>query len=215
MRQGLKSPDPRIEGIIYLTTLKAAACTPHDFDLFHSKSFVAGAATEELHFDTLWTKAASWLIATGQQYVIDIGSGTGHLAHVLRREGWNGTYCGVDFSNVAVTLAAKRCPCEVFVNSDIGDVGLSNAKAILLIEVLQHIEDDIALLERIPSGTDICFSVSDIPAGLSDDLSAFHFRWFESEQQIRDRYKQMLDIAETTEYEFSGDRFWLVDSRKR
>ena len=54
-------------------------------------------------------------------------------------------------------------------------------------EVLEHIQDDLGVLNRIPRGTKLLLSVPNF-----DD--PYHVRYFSSEKEVYERYKGVMNI---------------------
>jgi len=80
--------------------------------------------------------------------LLEIGSGTGALAGILRNVG---RVTGVELSPRAVELARQRYPDVCFISGSVFDVSLPAAAFDLVVahEVIEHVDDQAGLLERI------------------------------------------------------------------
>ncbi len=81
---------------------------------------------------------------------LDAGCGCGDVSLHFARRGWTGT--AVDFSDAAVQEAAERL-CEfqsvAVIQGDLLDRELSPVRTIVLMDVIEHVRDDEALLRRL------------------------------------------------------------------
>lgn len=132
----------------------------------------------------------SSLMRRAPQRVLEVGCGTGPLAHLLQ-ETTRISYQGFDFSDVAVRKARARTG-----HSDRFFVGDATAAAtyeglqydaIVCTEVLEHLEDDLGVLRHWKEGT---YCVCSVPNYDADT----HVRFFRDEAAVRARYGQLIDI---------------------
>lgn len=124
------------------------------------------------------------------QRVLEVGCGTGTMAHMLF-DTTQLTYCGFDFSPIAVEKAIKRTGhTNVFF---VGDATSSatyanlNYDSVICTEVLEHIEDDLLTMSHWAPGT-LC--VCSVPNYDADT----HVRHFRSADEVTKRYESLLDI---------------------
>ena len=98
----------------------------------------------------------------------------------LRDEGFR-RYSGIDFSPVAIQKAKERAPnmADRFALGDIrsGDWNGQEYDVVCITEVLEHLDDDQAVLRAIRPGTKVIYSVP-----LQD--SAGHVRYFKDVDQV-------------------------------
>lgn len=151
------------------------------------------AAKVNSNYFALYTGAAS-LIPQGSQ-VIEIGCGDGPFIPYIENQ--VKSYVGLDKDASAIGGAAKFCRHRQtfkegkvkLIVCDVMDAELSTLKGrtIVALEVLEHIEDDLAVLEKLHKGTRVIFSV---PSFDADD----HKRFFPSENEAISRYLGVLDL---------------------
>jgi SAM-dependent methyltransferase len=116
--------------------------------------------------------------------VIDVGCGTGaNIAALADRY----DCVGIDTSAEAIELARRRFPQVRFIDGrapeDIGDL-FTQARLILLMDVLEHIEDDFLFLSRLLAATaEGCHVLLTVPADPSlwsaHDESFGHYRRYD------------------------------------
>lgn len=138
----------------------------------------------------LFRAVAKELRASGRAQVLEVGCGTGSLAHLLHDTA-SLDYRGFDFSTVAVAKARERLALgERFFVGDATDPstyqGLSY-DSIICTEVLEHVEQDRQVIAQWKSGT---FCVCSVP----NYDSATHVRVFKTEDDVRRRYGNLMDI---------------------
>lgn len=158
--------------------------------------YAAHADMEERHW---WFLARRLILATllhellppsKTTRLIDVGCGTGGLTHFLSNEY---TVTGIDPSSDAIAFAQKRFPQNSFVHGhapqDLADE-FHRADGILLIEVLEHIEDDVGFVHRLIDAMQPgAFLVMMAPADMSlwgpHDDAFEHFRRYEGLDDFR------------------------------
>ena len=153
----------------------------------------------------IWKQAERWIT----EPVLDIGCGPGQFAQFLLDEGVT-IYTGWDISQVAINMAKEKAPGFVFYCLDAMPLKVDMFySTVVLLEVLEHIERDIELLQNIPSGMRVVFSVPNFD-------SATHVRVFKDEQAARDRYGELLQIDNAETFEFSDkSRIYLFSAIKK
>jgi 2-polyprenyl-3-methyl-5-hydroxy-6-metoxy-1,4-benzoquinol methylase len=140
--------------------------------------------------------AAAELINGGS--VLDVGCGNGHMA--------TEDYLGIDYSPVAIKEARRNKPNADFILGDIFDYEylLSRYDTVLLLEILEHLEDDLALLELIPADTKVVISVPTF-------LGGSHVRAFDDCEDVVNRYGDYVtaDVIE------QKGKWFLMAGRRR
>ncbi|GAA4994845.1 hypothetical protein GCM10023317_23800 [Actinopolymorpha pittospori] len=153
-------------------------------------------------------------IAPGSS-VLEIGCGPGQLAEMMLDKGV-GSYVGFDFSPTAIELARKRLPnCRLEV-ADARTTDLYTSEkfdVVVATEVLEHIIDDLPVLERVPRGAIILATVPNFDY-------ASHVRFFGTVEQVRERYGPLFESLEVATHFHAGDPdgshgiFYLLHGRR-
>lgn len=147
---------------------------------------------EPVPWDPIWTDIANKIQRIGIKTVIDIGCGPGHLAQKLHAKFPEGLlmerYIGIDFSRTAIEHARNlRLPGFIFVwgdavNEDWLKASEPENTAYVFCEFLEHVDDDLKVLNRVPEGATIILTVPSF-----DDIA--HVRHFEDINKVVDRYE--------------------------
>ena len=176
----------------------------------------------ELPWYPLWRVIVDYIKKHNVGRVIDLGCGPGHLAQLLYSEVMGLSYSGWDFSKEAINKARERCPYEGY-DFMTGDLRLldfssemnSGFKSVFVCsEVLEHIEDDLGLLKRLPNNSTVLLTVPNF-----DDPG--HVRKFAKAKKVRDRYSKILDtidvfrLSTRKHFFLSGVRNHSIDSGLR
>jgi 2-polyprenyl-3-methyl-5-hydroxy-6-metoxy-1,4-benzoquinol methylase len=131
------------------------------------------------------------LLPQGDVSIIDLGCGTGRFAKLLQLNGYS-RYLGIDFSTRRIEEARSYVPSFRFAVANVFSPSLRalclDYDVFILLEVLEHLEDDRALIRSIPAGRLVILSVPNYD-------SAGHVRRFESHEQVRERYDDLLDFS--------------------
>ena len=149
------------------------------------------------HYSTCWY-FYMWKIVLRQikkdARILEVGCGTGQFAEMLFDSGFDKKkYHGFDFSSAGIEWCMRL--------GDMFSVGNAlDAKqydhdydTVVCLEVLEHINQDIELLQNIKIGTTMIVSVPE-----SDDPS--HVRAFLTEESVRERYSNSIDIQKVQWY---------------
>ena len=137
-----------------------------------------------------WTQVIVLLRKIASPEILEIGCGTGQLAEYLKDEGYI-KYVGFDFSAGAIALASRRSGIK-FIQGDARDDSLYKKidfNTVICLEVLEHVQHDIEVIEKLPEGTNIIFSIPNFDA-------PSHVRWFNSEREIKRRYFKHINFHE-------------------
>jgi len=149
----------------------------------------------------IWETIVHTAMANLSDTIYDFGCGPGQVCQTLYRDGFEGTYKGVDFSTVAIEKAQHRnsniSNASFYVNDitamDVGEFISTNPQntTVISTEFLEHVHKDIEFIAAIPEGVNLVFTVP-----IFDDPG--HVRWFISEEQISDRYGEYIDNLNIT-----------------
>ncbi|MEN6450700.1 MAG: methyltransferase domain-containing protein [Thermoguttaceae bacterium] len=150
----------------------------------------------------LWTVVGDRLLRGGAQSVLDIGCGAGQVASFLKDKGVR-RYIGLDLSDVAIRRAKSICPEYDFRAGSVFDTDLvENAAydAAISLEFLEHVDDDLGVVRRVPKGRRFLGSVPNFPY-------ASHVRHFQRAEEVADRYGRLFA-------EFHVDAFFADEKRQ-
>lgn len=157
----------------------------------------------DLFVDTIMTKSV----------VIDLGCGPGNFAKYLHEKGFIGKYIGYEFSEEAIGMASNLKLPDNFtfklqkVTPEMMDVITKTVKVeentcIIAIAVLQHMRDDIEILEAIPDEIPMIIT-------LVRNAGVSHLRFFNKASDAEERYGTIFDT-----YRLCG-KFVLAERKQR
>ena len=159
------------------------------YDDIYSESEIYNSSPENSVYLPVWHCVLENIKANIIKNIVDVGCGPGQFAQYLFNHISNISYTGLDFSSVAIQLAKLRCSKgQFFVKNILESDSLGNFDVDLYIalEVLEHIDKDLDLIERIPLGKLVIFSVPNFD-------SFGHVRFFKNEESIMNRYQRYFD----------------------
>lgn len=149
----------------------------------------------------LWKAAEKHLI--NNVPVLDIGCGVGQCAAFLHSKGYN--YLGIDFSHEAINKAIHNVSNKdvTFFQKDIFDVDYTGylSYQLLVSETLEHLDNDLGLLEKLSKELPNKNIVITVPSFNSKG----HARYFKTVEDVILRYKNHVKIIDC--YKFS---MWFV-----
>ncbi|MGD6794231.1 glycosyltransferase [Metabacillus indicus] len=165
----------------------------------------------ETHYFPMWKKALELIKENKESSIIDIGCGPGQFSNLLFDNGVT-KYVGLDFSSEAIKVARFRNDKyrNLFIVGDayISDIFYKSYNTTILFEVLEHLENDIDILRRIKPGTNVLFSVPNF-------YSAGHVRWFNSQFEVVERYKDTISIDQIHVFNVGGtNKLYLAFGKK-
>jgi len=166
-------------------------------------------------YSTLWEKVANLVSNSGYSKVIDFGCGPGQFAEIMNSIDSDVKYVGYDFSDVAIARAQSKkiSNCEFSVRDLYKyslDEGIEENHAYVCLEVLEHLEGDLSLLEKIPKGKTLFFSVPNYD-------STGHVRVFKNQKEVTDRYGHMFELEhqKTISWNNSKNKIFIYSAIKR
>ena len=133
--------------------------------------------------------------------ILEVGCGPAQFGHMMFDRGIPGDYVGFDFSPGAIEMAKKNLPGR---RVEVGDARTTDLftsvgyDTVVCTEVLEHIVDDVPVLERIPRGKHVLATVPDF-----DYVS--HVRFFANAGEVRARYGSLFSSLEISEHYHAGD----------
>jgi SAM-dependent methyltransferase len=140
----------------------------------------------------LFKQVLSLLQKNYVESILEVGCGTGSFANMILERSAFG-YRGFDFSKVAIQKARRRTgkPDLFFVGDATDplsyDQSRHNYNCIVCTEVLEHIENDIHVVEIWRSGLLCVFTVPNYD-------SKYHVRYFSDENDVATRYGKYFHI---------------------
>ena len=140
--------------------------------------------------------------------VLDVGCGPGQIAEMLKDMGIR-SYAGFDFSPKRIEWAQANSPQFRFELADAYSTTLFDDvpyDAVVCTEFLEHVDRDLAVLERIRPGTRFLGTVPDFGGGS-------HVRFFRSSEEVEERYSAVFDPLEVSTFVRPGgqSRQFLID----
>lgn len=124
--------------------------------------------------------------------IMDIGCGPGRIAEVLQFIGIpRHQYWGFDWAEKCIELAVKNYPKYIFgignfYNKEVHKL-YKDFDAFLILECLEHVEDDFGVIKPIPSGKIVIISVP-------NTWDESHVRIFRSHHEVMARYSGLIHI---------------------
>jgi SAM-dependent methyltransferase len=157
-----------------------------------------------------WLLVVDRLRRYGCERILDVGCGPGQFAQLCDDWGFQ-SYVGIDFSAVALDMARAKAPRFEFRVGDIKDKATYEGigfNAIVCMEVLEHIDDDGAVISCFPEGVRCLMTVPNFPY-------RSHVRHFETEGAVMERYGGYF--TEFTVRRIKGvraetEQFYLMDA---
>lgn len=169
------------------------------YDAIYEKSDKYSVHSRDSIYEPAWQQVCCIIEEEALKRVIDIGCGPGQFAEYLSAEVPRIDYLGLDFSATAIQLARRRCPELKFERKDVREYlseGKNDEQVYVLLEVLEHIEDDIGLLNLLPEGSKVIFSVPNFD-------SFGHVRFFQTREQLIERFEGAINIENVIEVSIS------------
>ncbi len=180
---------------------------------FYDRMYAASADYHEPYHRSfyyfLWTVIGDRLRRAGVRKVLEIGCGPGQLASYLL-EGEMEQYTGLDFSPQAIEMARRIAPRGRFEVGDARDPNIHRRvdhDAVICTEVLEHIEDDLRVIDAFLPGKRCLYSVPNFPY-------ESHVRHFDDASAVLNRYGQYFDQVDLAVFRSPrdpNDRFFLLE----
>jgi 2-polyprenyl-3-methyl-5-hydroxy-6-metoxy-1,4-benzoquinol methylase len=152
------------------------------------------------HYSAMWYLPAWQHILKSlnkEDSILDLGCGCGHFSNLLHDNRFY-NYTGIDFSEVGINIAKKSSPNHNFICGDLNEILYDEYKnhVIVSTETFEHLADDIKLLRKLPK----CKIIFSVPNFYADG----HYRIYRNTLEIKEYYKDVLDISEIRIFNGSG-----------
>jgi SAM-dependent methyltransferase len=130
--------------------------------------------------------------------IADLGCGTGNFTGVmLDKHQRPEVYLGVDNSHSQISTAKAAYPGWSFIYGDFFQANVRQEyeryEAYLMLNIVDVLEDDLSLLEMVPSGKPVLFS---LPRGPVEGS----LRYFSDQISIKERYSSLFSIRSVGRY---------------
>lgn len=160
----------------------------------------------------LWCVIVDRVMRSQAKSVLDIGCGPGQVANFLHEKGLE-TYLGLDLSPVAIAKAKALCPDYNFIAQNVFETkALEEAgyDTVISMEFLEHVDDDLSVIERIRSGTRFFATVPDF-------LSESHVRCFSTNEEVIRRYSSFFDsfTVDFFDLPIKKQRFFVMEGVRK
>jgi 2-polyprenyl-3-methyl-5-hydroxy-6-metoxy-1,4-benzoquinol methylase len=159
------------------------------------------------HRGLVLDRVAHWCLRSP---VIDIGCGPGYLVQRLAERGVD--VLGVDTSARAIAFARRVNPGQrlMVAHRSLLRRILQHVhhRTVVLLQVLEHVPDDLRFLSLIPQRRRVVLSVP-------SSQSVGHVRWFESLDEVETRYGALVRPVRMRESQHKANRWFLLDGVRR
>lgn len=165
----------------------------------------------EIKYENLYNSVLNLLPNDKNIKILDSGCGTGGLINVLKNNGYS-NITGLDFSTYCINYCKKRFPENNFFSVDLNDNSskdlINGFSVIIMLEVLEHISNDISIIKKITKDSLVIFSLPNYD-------STGHVRFFNNIDEIKDRYSNLLTIISFLEIPLKSKfKIFLVKSKR-
>jgi SAM-dependent methyltransferase len=158
----------------------------------------------------LWAVIADRVVREQASAVLEIACGTGQLARLLTDKGLH-SYCGFDFSEQRVEFARRASPDLRFEVADAYETPLFDSfsyDTVVCTEFLEHVEGDLAVLDRIRAGARVHATVPNFPY-------TSHVRHFVGVREVEARYGSRFTDLRVDPFRGQRDQvFFLMQGTK-
>ncbi len=156
-----------------------------------------------------WHRIVADIISRKLDGILDIGCGVGQFARCALDYGIQ-HYWGIDFSEARIAYARQRDNRGEFFAENIYDTKMFSDYPYLVVvatEILEHLERDREVLEKIRSGTRIYITVPNF-----DDPA--HVRYFNTGAEAAARYGEFLEGMEMRWLKKGANMYYFLSGVK-
>lgn len=172
---------------------------------FYDKIYKAGYNTA--FYFKLYDRVMKKILKVKNPNILEVGCGSGLLASMIIFD-LNIPYIGLDFSEIAISIAKKR-GVNCFVGNAYDKVHYDRDYNILLaIEVMEHLSNDLQIIRLAKPKTNFIMTLP-----YSDDKA--HVRFFRKAEEIVGRYSKFFNKFRIDKVVYPKNVFWLITGIKK
>ncbi len=185
-----------------------------DFYNNYDTSEISLNKTEKI-YKPIYQKAISLIDFKKNPKILDIGCGVAPFVKFLKEINYK-NYTGIDFAEKLLDFSRKKFPDYKFIFGDLTDINflkqtLCDFDLFVCFEVLEHINSELKIIEEIPEGKDLIFSVPNFDA-------KSHVRIFKNFDEIKKRYSHLLKFNDNDMFKIQRKKtsayFFLVKVKR-
>ena len=141
---------------------------------------------QSIGYYAMWKEILKYI--DKEEKIVELGCGPGQFAHMLYDYGYS-YMAGYDFSEVAISKAQDRVPDGIFYKEDLENIDIDIltdcADVVIMLEFLEHIDNDIKLIKQISRRMIIT---------LPDFDGTSHVRFFKTMEDVIHRYEPVMNL---------------------
>jgi len=166
--------------------------------------------TESMYY-FLWTVVVDRMTRSRVNRILDLGCGPGQFGALLYDKGFR-QYCGVDFSSKGIDIAIEKCPYFEFIVANVLETNVLESReydCLVALEFLEHVREDLAVLQRVKAGTKFFGTVPNYPY-------PSHVRYFSSTEEVELRYAAFFSSFRVDAFlrNTKGRMFYLLEGTR-
>jgi len=159
----------------------------------------------------VWDKVAENISA--DDHVVDVGCGPGQFMDFILDKGIS-VYTGIDISPVAIGRACQilskrrdQHKASLICANALNGFNLPEADKYVMVEILEHLNQDKYLIGKIPSGKEVILSVPSY-------LGGSHVRKFDTPEEVLARYGEVISDAKVTTLPYGTGKIHVLTGTK-
>ena len=156
----------------------------------------------------IWEHVVKLVAVSGPSRIVELGCGPGAMAEMLHKKLPKVRYLGSDFSVVNIQIAQRRGLPKHY-HFSVRDLVLEpvtinqpKCTVVVTVEFLEHIIQDLQVLDRLPIDTEVIFS-------LPDHDSEGHVRWFATAEEVDTRYRPLFSDLKVDTLEIGLRKYFI------
>lgn len=188
---------------------------------YYDEGYSSGGAGQVYHkhysqsfYYSCWQQAMRYLYLQDRDIsILEVGCGAGQFANMLFDNGFH-NYQGLDYAKEGIKLCKSNNPqyADRFFVADAFQTPILEEKhdLVIMFEILEHIQEDIRLLSRLPHNTKVLLSVPNF-------MDPLHVRCFTSEESVQQHYGAVIEIYDIQKVSIQQSQnalYYIVGHRK-